>query len=120
MQNSPKDLRKKILGRRGEDLTKKYLEKRGYKIVERNFSTPFGEADIIAEKGGILCFVEVKTRSGDGFGKPFEAVDARKQERYRKIAAFYLAGVYKEERECRFDVSSVENGKIEYIEDAFQ
>ena len=44
MQNSPQDFRKKLLGRQGEELTARYLKKHGYKILERNFSTPFGEA----------------------------------------------------------------------------
>ncbi len=88
--------------------------------MARNYTTPFGEADIIAKKDGVYCFVEVKTRSQDRFGKPFEAVDGRKRERYRKIAAFYCASVLFSEPECRFDVSSVENGKIEYFENAFE
>lgn len=120
MQNSPKDLCKKVLGRKGEDLTVKYLKKRRYKILERNYSTPFGEADIIARKGDAYCFVEVKTRSQERFGKPFEAVDERKMERYRKIAAYYCQSTLFFEPYCRFDVASVEDGKIEYLEDAYR
>ena len=118
MQTAPKNLHNKILGRQGEDLAAKYLKKHGYKIVERNFKTPFGEADLIARKGETYCFVEVKTRSGDGFGAPAEAVDARKQERYHKIAQYYCAMLHRE-IDCRFDVASIEGGALEYFEGAF-
>ncbi len=106
------------MGRTGEDLTCKYLKKRGYQILERNYKTPFGEADIIALKDGVYCFVEVKTRENDAFGQPFEAVDARKRERYRKIALYYC-NMLREEPECRFDIASVFEGEIEYFEDAY-
>ena len=83
MQNSPKDLRNKILGRKGEDAACRYLKKHGYKILKRNYVTPFGEADIVARKGDTYCFVEVKTRESDAFGLPTEAVNREKQRRYR-------------------------------------
>ena len=119
MQNSPKDLRKKILGRQGEDLTCKYLKKRGYKILERNYVTPFGEADIVAKsRDGYTCFVEVKARSSDAYGLPSEAVDYRKQNRYRQIALYYVATVGKE-IPVRFDVASVLGDEIDYFEHAF-
>lgn len=118
MQDSQKDVRRKILGRSGEDLTVRYLKKRGYKILARNYETPFGEADIVAFKSGIYCFVEVKTRLSDEHGLPSEAVDRRKRERYRKIALFYC-NARREELCCRFDIASVLDGEIEYFEDAF-
>ena len=118
MQNSPQDFRKKLLGRQGEELTARYLKKHGYKILERNFSTPFGEADLIALKKGTYCFVEVKTRTKEEYGLPSEAVDARKRERYRKIAWFYC-NMPREEVPCRFDVASVLDGLLEYFEGAF-
>ena len=86
--------------------------------MKKNFRTPFGEADIVAEKDGYICFVEVKTRSGDSFGLPAEAVTRDKQNRYRKIAGYYMAGVG-EEVAVRFDVASILDGEIEYIENAF-
>ena len=89
MPDSQKDLRKKLLGKKGETATIKYLKKHGALILERNYSTPFGEADIIAELDDQILFVEVKTRSSDEFGLPQEAVGKQKQDRYRKIAKFY-------------------------------
>ena len=118
MQNTQKDFRKKLLGRKGEDLTVRYLKKKGYKIVGRNYVTPFGEADIIALKGETYCFVEVKTRTSDEFGEPEEAVNGAKRERYRKIARFFCAEKG-EEKSCRFDIASVLDGELEYFENAY-
>lgn len=112
---------KRLLGNRGEELAVKYLKKRGFKILERNFRTPLGEVDIIAEDGQILVFVEVKTRSDDSFGHPFEAVDNRKRERMKRIALLYLKDLGMERR-VRFDVVSVElrdSERINHIVEAF-
>ena len=118
MSHSSQDVRKKILGRKGERLTRRYLFLHGYRIVARNYKTPFGEADIIAKKGGTFCFVEVKTRSGDPLALPSEAVDRAKQARYRNIARYFCAA--RGEEVCvRFDVASVLNGKLAYFENAY-
>lgn len=118
MQNSPKDLRNKILGRKGEELARRYLKKHGYKIIARNYKTPFGEADIIAFKNGTYCFVEVKTRAQDEYGLPAEAVDRGKQRRYRQMAGYFCANL-REEVPIRFDVASIYEGELEYFEGAF-
>lgn len=113
---------KRLIGNRGEDLAVKYLKEKGYKVLQRNFRTPLGEIDIIADDGGILVFIEVKTRTDDSFGLPFEAVNARKRERMRKIALLYLKNIDKE-RPVRFDVVSIEirddKGIIDHIIGAF-
>ncbi len=106
------------MGRSGEELTVKYLKKHGYKILERNYKTPFGEADVIAKKGDTYCFVEVKARTSDEYGLPAEAVDEKKRERYRKIAWSYCNRMRKE-LPCRFDVASVLEGEVEYFEGAY-
>ncbi len=119
MQNSQKDLRKKLLGRKGEDLVCKYLKKRRYKILRRNFTTPFGEADIVAmSPDGYTCFVEVKARETDAFGLPAEAVTREKQRRYRLMAGLWceMQGI---EVPIRFDVAAVYEGNLEYFENAF-
>ena len=118
MQNSPQDLRKKILGRQGEAAAVKYLKKHGYKILERNYVTPFGEADIVAFKDGWYCFVEVKARANDVYGLPAEAVTRQKQQRYRQIAKYFCT-VRRRELPCRFDVAAVYEGGLEYFEDAY-
>jgi len=71
---------KKEVGKRGEDAAARYIEKRGYKIVERNFTCPLGEMDIIALDRKTLCFIEVKTLSGKAYGPPEIAVNVHKQE----------------------------------------
>jgi len=74
------------LGRRGEQLATSYLEGKRYVIIERNWRCPLGEIDIVASIGGALAFVEVKTRSGVGFGHPFEAITVQKLARLRRLA----------------------------------
>jgi putative endonuclease len=66
------------LGRRGEDEATAYLTALGYRIVDRNWRCTAGEIDIVALDGTELVIVEVKTRSGRGYGDPLEAVDPRK------------------------------------------
>lgn len=81
---------KKTVGRLGEDFAARVLAANGYRILERNFRCKAGEIDLIASKGGRLCFVEVKTRQTARFGTPAEAVDREKQRRIRRAAEFYL------------------------------
>ncbi len=119
MQIAQKNFYKKFLGRIGEKKAVEHLKKQGYNILEKNFKTHVGEIDIIASDGEIICFVEVKTRSGDGFGQPSEAVNRRKQEKYFKVAEGYLLSKGLTDRECRFDVVEIENEKINLIKDAF-
>lgn len=113
-------------GQWGEALAAEYLRKRGYEIVAHGYQCRFGEIDLIArDKDGVLCFVEVKTRTNLSMGLPREYVTAAKQNKLKKTALFYLAanGL---ECPCRFDVAEIyaENGRdtarIEYLEDAFQ
>ena len=119
MSNSPQDLYKKILGRKGERLAESYLKKQGCKILKRNFTTPFGEADLIVQDGDEVAFVEVKTRTGDRYGAPREAVGPQKRTRYMQIAKFYWMRTG-EEPNARFDVAEVYgDGRIEYIKYAF-
>ena len=106
------------MGRSAEERTAKYLKKNGYKLIARNYKTPYGEADIIAFKDGYYCFVEVKARASDAFGLPAEAVDARKRERYRKMAAYFCM-TKKAEVPIRFDIASIYEGGFEYFENAY-
>ena len=119
MPDSPQDVHKKVLGRKGEKLVSEYLKKQGYKILKTNYRTPFGEADIIALDKDEVAFVEVKTRSSNQFGLPAEAVVKKKQKTYLKIAKFYWLQTG-EEPNARFDVAEVYgDGRIEYIKNAF-
>ena len=82
MSYSPKDVHKKLLGKKGEDLVAIYLKNKGNKVLKRNYRTPFGEADLIVLDGDEIAFVEVKSRESLSYGKPKEAVTAFKQRRY--------------------------------------
>lgn len=109
---------KRRLGFFGEGRAVRYLKKNGYKIVARNYRTPFGEVDIVASKGDCLAFVEVKARSGDLFGRPNEAVRRDRQRRYIDSARYFFTG---REVDCvvRFDIIEVMGKKINHIENAF-
>ena len=107
------------MGRAGEREACKYLKKKGYQILETNYRAHYGEADMIAKDNGVIVFVEVKTRSGDEYGTPAQAVDKKKQEKYFKIAQEYLIKKSLQDQECRFDVVEIENGQINHIIDAF-
>lgn len=119
MPDSPQDVYKKAIGRKGEKLIAEYLKKQGCKILEKNYRTPFGEADLIVEDKDEIVFVEVKTRADNAYGFPGEAVTKEKQRRYQKIAEFYWISKG-EEPNARFDVAEVwADGRIEYLKNAF-
>lgn len=95
------------LGRRGENAAARFLDRRGYEILERNWQCSAGEADIIARDGDVLVFVEVKTRSSTEKGLPAEAVDEAKRKRYGRIAALYVKNYEVPDVSVRFDVVSL-------------
>ena len=82
---------RKTLGKKGEELAKEYLIKKGYKILETNkhFSR-YCEADIIAEEKGCLVLVEVKTRKNNALGTPFEAITKTKYQHLKTGLFTYL------------------------------
>jgi putative endonuclease len=83
-------LYQKNLGKIGEDLASDYLKSHGFFILEKNFTSKFGEIDIIAKKKDCLYFIEVKTRSNTNHGEPYEAVNKRKIYHIKKAAQYYL------------------------------
>lgn len=122
----------KELGLLGETLVAQYLEQRGFSILAKNYRTPVGEIDIIAERGILVTFVEVKTRKTSYFPIS-DVVTLKKQRKIAKTAELFLvrnqtAGGF--DRAYRFDVATVlytgdvkdsfsSQYKIEYIENAF-
>ena len=80
-------------GRDSEAEAARYLERAGYRIVARNYRTPFGEIDLVAYDGSVLAFVEVKARRSERFGTPHAAVTADKRRRLTRVALAYLAGL---------------------------
>lgn len=117
MRDTSENFHNKILGSSGEKAAIKYLKKNKYKILEKNYTCPLGEADIIARDGEDIVFIEVKTRSSLFYGAPSEAVNEKRQEGYRRIAAFYLKNV--EKYYIRFDVIEILDGEISHIKNAF-
>ena len=113
--------RKREIGDFGEEITSNYLEKNGYRILDRNYSKPFGEIDIIAIKGYVISFVEVKTRKSDDFAYAAEAVDFYKQERIKRASQAFLMERKLTDFFISFDISEVylDTRKINYIENAF-
>ena len=116
---------RKVLGSRGEDLAVRYLKKRGYKVIERNYRCQWGEIDLVARDKETLIFVEIKSRSSPGFGLPQDAVDRFKQEKLIQVAKAYMAEHRLPETiPARFDVVAVRltpsGPEMELIKDAFQ
>jgi len=111
------------LGDKGEDLAQSHLVQRDYKILERNWRYSKGEIDIIAKDCDTLVFIEVKTRSGSGFGRPEEFVDQKKINLISKTAMAYMKSI-NYEWAIRFDVIGIvvkKSGEptINHFEDAF-
>lgn len=96
-----------------------YLSQMGWEILEYNYRCRSAEIDIVARDGEYLVFCEVKYRSDGRKGDPLEAVDARKQQRIRRAALYYLTEHGKNDVPCRFDVIGIQGVKITHIRDAF-
>jgi putative endonuclease len=96
-----------ILGKYGEDAAARFLQDRGYTILERNWRCEIGEIDLIAKHKNQLVFIEVKTRSGNGFGHPFESVTKTKVSRMRRLAAAWVAINNLQSSSLRLDAISV-------------
>ena len=115
---------KQVLGKEGERVAEQYLKKKGYTLVERNYRCAVGEVDLIALDRRVIVFVEVKTRSGHGFGTPLEAVQPRKQRKMIQAAQFFLTQKKLHQRDARFDVVGISwpGGQpvVEHIENAFE
>ncbi len=106
-ERTPPYDRRAALGRSGEDEAERLLASRGFRILRRRFRTRAGEIDLVAEEGGTLVFIEVKTRSSLACGRPAEAVGRHKQARLRRAAQIYLLETGAHDRPCRFDVVEV-------------
>jgi len=121
-------MRKKIhayeLGKTGELIALRYLEKKNYRLLEKGFRFLRGEIDLIAKDGPALVFIEVKTREKSHFVQPEESVTPAKRKQIRRLAQGYLLKNRIEDVECRFDVITITRdieGRclIQHIENAF-
>ena len=104
-------------GKIGEEVAKKYLEKKGYKIIEQNYKTKYAEIDLVARKGSEMVFVEVRTKKGENFGTPEETINKRKLRKLWGNAKAYTAwkkwrGPYRVDAVC---VVLKSNGEVDIL-----
>jgi putative endonuclease len=113
-------------GKRGEDIAKDHLERHGLSIIEQRYRSPQGEIDLVARDKNTLCFIEVKARTSNADGNPYDSVTQQKQEHIKDAAQHYISthslnGI----EEIRFDVVSIINDPyykeplIEWFKHAF-
>jgi putative endonuclease len=111
------------LGRRGEDLAHRYLQKKGFSVVARNYKPGAdSEIDIVARYGDLVVFVEVKSRTSVEFGSPDRAIDQEKQKHIMRAARAYVNRAAIEWNQVRFDTISVvftDPPSIYHQQDAF-
>jgi putative endonuclease len=115
----------KPLGDRGEQLAADYLARGGWTILHRNFRLGHREVDLVARRGEVVAFVEVKTRAGLGYGHPLESITAKKRREVQQVAAAWVERHGKDGDVYRFDAVSVlvrAGGEpvIEHVEDAWR
>jgi len=116
---------KKKLGIAGEKLAQKYLRRKRFRIRALNYQCPHGEIDIIAQDKNTIVFVEVRTRSTDKYGSPFDLLGEEKKHHLTRAAKHYLGRFHLDHHDWRFDFVGVitggkgKNTKFEHIEDAF-
>jgi len=107
----------------GEDAAARYLEQRGFRVLDCNWRYRQWELDLVCMDGDTVVFVEVKTRSAGSMGTPADALDRKKQARLVKAASQYLTKKELWDEPCRFDLAAViDTGTsmdVEHIENAF-
>lgn len=112
------------IGRLGEEIAEKFLKKRSFRILARNWKTPrWGELDLVARDGEILVIVEVKTRSRDDFGQPFEAVNHFKLKSIVRAGQMFRLLNPRTPEALRVDVVSIVLNtppEIEYFQNVYQ
>lgn len=114
------------IGDRGEELAATHLEEQGYRVLEHNYHFERNEVDLVCldpEKGGEIVFVEVKTRSGTGFGAPEASITDEKKQSLIEVARAYLHERQLEGSPARFDVVTVllrdDAPELSHYENAF-
>jgi len=115
----------KPLGDRGEQIAAALLERKGWTIVDRNFRVGRREIDLVARRGEVVAFVEVKTRSGLAYGHPLEAITWRKRREIQQVALGWISRHGRPGEVYRFDAVAVQlpasgGPTIEHVEDAWR
>ena len=117
---------RKRMGGRGEAAAAQFLRSHGYAVLAQNWRTRDGEIDLVAERTGVLVFVEVKARTSDRFGTPEEAITPAKRGKPTRIAQAYLLSRGKADAEWRIDVIALDLDRaggvvrLDHYEDAVQ
>ena len=112
---------RRALGAVGEDAVAHWYAAAGYAVLARNWRVREGEIDLVVRRGPTIVFCEVKTRRGDAFGTPAEAVTHRKQSRLRTLAVRWLGDNAVRADALRFDVASVTpDGRGGWVVDVFE
>ncbi|MGA2384105.1 MAG: YraN family protein [Gemmatimonadales bacterium] len=107
-------------GVEAESLAAAAMRVQGYQVLEQRFRYGHHDVDLVARRGKVVVFVEVKSRSTDAFGAPSEAVTARKQADVVRAASVWLSRHATAWDAVRFDVITVRDGKLEWLQDAFR
>jgi putative endonuclease len=110
----------RALGAEAEARAARYLSRKRYRIVDRNWTCRGGEIDLVCDDAGTLVFVEVRARKDARHGSPLETVVDLKRRRLIRAASVYLTRTKQWERPCRFDVVALDGDAIEHVIDAFQ
>ena len=110
-------------GEVGERVAERWLRHRGWRVLQRRFRNGHRDIDLVAERDGLVAFVEVKARRGDRFGDPVEAVNWRKQRELARSAAVWIDRHGRPHEGYRFDVIGVlvagQRVRIRHVENAF-
>lgn len=105
-------------GAAGEQRAADFLSSHGLRVVERNFRVRGGEIDLVCRDADAAVFVEVRTRQGSAYGGAAASITAAKQARLVLAARHWLAR--HGERPCRFDCVLIQDGRLEWLKDAFR
>ena len=106
-------------GNYGENLVENYMKRNNYNIIGKNYRLGKKEIDIVALKEKVIVFVEVKLRNSRFFGRGFEALNRTKRKNIIQAAQAYILNHHYKDFNIRFDVASIDEGKLTYIKDAF-
>ncbi len=107
-------------GARAEAVAADALRLQGYQVLEQRFRYRHSDVDLVARRGSVVVFVEVKSRADDRFGAATEAVTARKQANVVRAASMWLSRHARPWDAVRFDVITVQDGHLEWLQDAFR
>ncbi len=113
------------IGQWGEDVACRYLSRKKYRIIEKNYRLKTGEIDIIAQKDEYIVFIEVKTRSSNQYGRPSQAVSDFKKKRIVKTALQFICEKKMLNQSIRFDIVEIDYAtfneyQVNHIENAFE